>query len=215
MSEKCARRGTWNARTAPNRRQRSTSLFVWARFVSRYNRGMKITYAVATSRDGFIAREDGDVSWLDDVGIQMDETGLAEFFDSVDGLIMGRATYNFVWNYGTWPYGDKPTWVCTHRKMEMFDDANLIIVDSIHELMSDVRQRRMASLWLIGGAKLASSFLEAGLISNVSITELPVDLGSGISLFDKHELADIAVKSRDVIEKQGFRQIEISIESEL
>ena len=55
---------------------------------------MKITYYVATSQDGFIAREDGDVSWLDDVNIDVNETGIIEFFASIDGLVMGRKTYD-------------------------------------------------------------------------------------------------------------------------
>ncbi|MEM7314980.1 MAG: dihydrofolate reductase, partial [Planctomycetota bacterium] len=61
---------------------------------------MKITYSVATSRDGYIARKDGDVSWLEEQNIAPEDTGLAEFFSAVDGLIMGRKTYDFVFNYG-------------------------------------------------------------------------------------------------------------------
>ena len=59
---------------------------------------MKITYATATSLDGFIAREDGDVSWLDDMNIDEDETGLETFFPSIDGLVMGRKTYDFIYH---------------------------------------------------------------------------------------------------------------------
>jgi dihydrofolate reductase len=64
---------------------------------------MKITYYVATSQDGFIARDDGDVSWLDDMNIDVKETGLGDFFASIDGLVMGRKTYDFVVDYGMWP----------------------------------------------------------------------------------------------------------------
>ena len=74
---------------------------------------MKITYSAAMSRDGFIAREDGDVSWLEQSGVEPKEAGLDELFDSIDGLVMGRKTYDFVLQYGSWPYGDKAAWVCT------------------------------------------------------------------------------------------------------
>ena len=57
---------------------------------------MKITYYVATSLDGFIAKEDGDVSWLDDMNIDVKHTGLEDFFAGIDGLVMGRNTYDFV-----------------------------------------------------------------------------------------------------------------------
>ena len=65
---------------------------------------MKITYYVATSLDGFIAKEDGDVSWLDDMNIDVKHTGLEDFFAGIDGLVMGRNTYDFVFDYGSWPY---------------------------------------------------------------------------------------------------------------
>ncbi len=70
---------------------------------------MKITYYVATSLDGFIAKKGGDISWLDDMNIDMADAGYDDFFTSVDGLVMGRNTYDFIFNYGSWPYGDKPT----------------------------------------------------------------------------------------------------------
>ena len=86
---------------------------------------MRITYSVAASVDGFIAREDGDVSWLDEMNIDSNGTGLEEFFRSIGGLVMGRKTYDFVFNYGSWPYEDKPTWVCTHSDIEPLEGANL------------------------------------------------------------------------------------------
>lgn len=92
---------------------------------------MKITYSAAASLDGFIAREDGDVSWLDEMDIGTNDTGLEEFFGTIDGLVMGRKTYDFVFNYGSWPYEDKPTWVCTHSDLEPLEGANLIIADAI------------------------------------------------------------------------------------
>ena len=78
---------------------------------------MKVTYYVAKSLDDFIAREDGDVSWLDTLGISMEETGYDDFFAGVDSLVMGRDTYDFVHHFGSWPYSDKPTWVCTSREI--------------------------------------------------------------------------------------------------
>jgi dihydrofolate reductase len=50
---------------------------------------MKITYYVASSLDGYIAKEDGDVSWLDELAISLEETGYDEFYSTVDALVMG------------------------------------------------------------------------------------------------------------------------------
>ncbi|MEM8808831.1 MAG: dihydrofolate reductase family protein [Cyanobacteria bacterium P01_G01_bin.38] len=174
---------------------------------------MKITYSVATSLDGFIAREDGDVSWLDEMNIDANETGLEEFFASVDGLVMGRNTYDFVFNYGSWPYEDKPTWVCTHSDLQPLDGANLIVVGYIDDVVSGATIRGLKHLWLVGGGRLASSFLAKGLITNVSIAEMPIKLESGIPLFSDHKLEEIVSIERNVIKKNGFRQIEIAIKS--
>jgi len=74
---------------------------------------MKITYYVASSLDGYIAKEDGDVSWLEQLNIPMEETGYDEFYSTVDAIVMGRNTYKMIVSFGQWPYGDKPGWVCT------------------------------------------------------------------------------------------------------
>ncbi len=170
---------------------------------------MKITYSAAASRDGFIAREDGDVSWLDELGIDPESTGLDAFFASVDGLVMGRRTYDFVFDYGSWPYEDKPTWVCTSRELEPLDGANLIVVEEIGDVVRDATERCLTHLWLLGGGRLASSFLSQGLINHVSIAEMPITLGSGIPLFAEHELDTLRCSERQTVQKDGFRQIEI------
>lgn len=172
---------------------------------------MKITYAVATSLDGYLARDDGDVSWLDELNIDMQEAGLEEFMASVDGLLMGRGTYDFVFNYGSWPYGEKPTWVFTRQSLEPLNGANLSVVDEIKSAMDDANSLGLKHLWLIGGGKLASSFLDEGLITDLSISEMPVILGSGIPLFASHELDQIESEHKTVTERKGFRQIDIAV----
>lgn len=86
---------------------------------------MKSTYYVASSLDGYIAKEDGDVSWLDDLGVSPEESGYEEFYSTVDALVMGRKTYDKLHKFGSWPYGDKPTWVCTTNSIDVFKGCNL------------------------------------------------------------------------------------------
>lgn len=176
---------------------------------------MKITYHVATSLDGFIARDDGDVSWLDDMNIDMDETGLEAFFADIGGLVMGRKTYDFIFDYGSWPYENKPSWVFTHRKLQILKGANLIAVDNIDNFLVGVSRRSINHIWLVGGGRLASSFLARGLLTNISISEMPIDLGSGIPLFSDHVLDEFVVETRVVVEKNGFRQIDMTVKSDI
>ena len=173
---------------------------------------MKITYSAACSLDGFIAREDGDVSWLDQLDIGSDETDLERFFQSVDGLIMGRKTYEFVFHYGTWPYEDKPTWVCSHNVVEPMKGANLNVVQNVEDVIAQATSKGMQHLWLVGGGRLASSCLAKGMLTHLSIAEMPIALNSGIPLFSDHDLEEIPFEERVVIEKGRFRQIELTIQ---
>jgi dihydrofolate reductase len=163
------------------------------------------------SLDGYIARDDGDVSWLEDMNLNQDETGLEDFFSSIDGLVMGRKTYDFVFNYGSWPYEDKPTWVCTHSDLQPLEGANLIVVRSVDDVVSGAIKQGIEHLWLVGGGRLASSFLTKGLITNLSISEVPIRLGSGIPLFSDHKLDEFVSTKKNIIKKDGFRQIEVEI----
>ncbi len=172
---------------------------------------MKITYYVATSLDGFIAREDGDVSWLDDMNIDMADAGYDDFFASIDGLAMGRNTYDSVFNYGSWPYGDKPTWVFTSRDLKTMEGANLKIVKTADDVIKEAESKGLKHLWLVGGGKLASSFLEKGMLTHLSISEMPVKLEAGIPLFADHKLENLSAKKTEIFQKKGFKQVEIAI----
>src|SRR5690349_4154783 len=82
---------------------------------------MNATVYIATSLDGFIAREDGAIDWLpgiDSAG-EGEDYGYHAFFDSVDVLVMGRNSYELVRTFDDWPYGTKPVVVLTSRPLEI------------------------------------------------------------------------------------------------
>ena len=170
---------------------------------------MKITYYCAMSSDEFIATEDGGVSWLDDMNTDESESNYEEFFASVDGLVMGRGTYDFVFDYGSWPYGSLPTWVLTSKGLESLEGADLNVVQTVDDFMHQANAKEMKHIWLIGGGKLASSFLERGLLTHLSITEAPIELKTGIPLFSDHKLENLDPVKTQSIQKQGCKQIEI------
>ncbi len=172
---------------------------------------MKITYYAASSLDGFIAREDGDVSWLDTLDIDPADTGYEEFFASIDGLVMGRSTYDFIFNYGSWPYGDKPGWVCTSRALETLDGANLENERTIKDIIPAAAAMELKHLWLVGGGELASSLLDEGLLTHLSISEMPIRLNTGIPLFARHRLENLETVKRKIIRKNGFNQLEMTL----
>jgi len=173
---------------------------------------LQVTYYVAASLDGYIAKTDGDVSWLDSLGISMDETDYDAFFGTVDALVMGRKTYDFVQNYGTWPYGDTPTWVCSTRKIDGMEGCNLQKASDPLSVGAAAKLLNVEHLWLVGGGVLASAFLANRLLTHVSISQMPILLGSGIRLFS--ELSDpIAACNQSVRQyPSGFSQLDFEIE---
>ena len=172
---------------------------------------MKVTYYAAMSIDGFIATTDGDVSWLDNLDIDYAETGYEDFFASVDCLVMGRHTYNFVHSYGTWPYEDKLTWVCTSTPLQIVEGAHIETASSIEKVLEAAQTKGLKHLWLVGGGELASGFLNGGLLTHLSISKMPLSLGAGIPLFSQHSIATLSKLSHQEIKQSGFTQLQIEI----
>jgi dihydrofolate reductase len=175
---------------------------------------MKITYYVASSLDGYIAKEDGDVSWLDDLGISPDDTGFDEFFSTVDALVMGRDTYDWIRGYGSWPYGDRPAWVCTTRSINIMEGCNLQNGKTPADACREAQEQDVRHLWLVGGGKLASAFLEGNLLTHLSISQMPIILGGGIRLFGglryPVKIRSTGVQARD----SGYSQLDYAITSD-
>lgn len=172
---------------------------------------MKITYYLATSLDGYIAKAGGDVSWLDELGIPIEETNYETFYASVDGLVMGRNTYDVIHNYGEWPYGDKPSWICTHRDVSLLKGMNFQTDVEPEAVVAAAEAKGLSHLWLVGGGRLAATFLEKSLLTHVSISLMPVSLGGGIKLFGDmeapHQLKLLSAEPSP----HGFVQLEYEV----
>ncbi|WP_455210794.1 dihydrofolate reductase family protein [Kaarinaea lacus] len=136
---------------------------------------------IATSLDGYIARSNGDIDWLSTVDGFDEDYGYAEFYNSVDALLMGRKTYIQVRGFGDWPYHGKTSYVLSGRELHSdLPDVRVISpdIDAMVEKISGYKK-----VWLVGGGKLVRSLHQAGLIDEYIISILPIVLGDGISLF--------------------------------
>lgn len=139
---------------------------------------------MAVSRDGFIARPDGSVDWLD-VPQDNEDYGFAAFMGSVDALVMGRNTFDFVMATGEWPYGDKPVIVLTHRPLQIPDELSTVVESRAVmplELADELDRRGLGHVYVDGGETIRS-FLDAGLVDRMIITTIPILIGAGIPLF--------------------------------
>lgn len=143
---------------------------------------------IGTSLDGFIARLDGSIDWLHQMNALVppgEDCGYAAFVDSVDALLMGRHTYETVLGFGDWPYGNKPVYVLSNQLQAIAAD----LPSSVHLIQGDIEsavdqmsKQGHGRVYLDGG-KLIQSFLAAGKVDELTVTRLPVLLGSGRPLF--------------------------------
>ncbi len=173
---------------------------------------MKVTYYVASSIDGYIAREHGDVSWLDALDISPEESGYEDFFKSIDALVMGRNTYDFIVAYGEWPYGDKPAWVCSTREVDPMSGCNLQNGRSPQEVFEEAKALGVKHLWLVGGGEVAAAFLQLKVVTHLSISHMPIILGGGIKLFgDLSAPVNIRQECVEVM-PSGFLQLDYIVE---
>lgn len=173
---------------------------------------MEITYYLATSVDGFIAKEDGDVAWMDELDIPYDHSGYDEFFACIDGLIMGRKTYQMIQDFGSWPYEDKPSWICSSNKVESIKGCNLQVETQPVEAVAAAEQAGLKHLWCVGGGVLATALLENNLLDRIFITQLPILLGSGIPMFSLSEFDKKLELESSRTHKAGFTQIIYRVE---
>ncbi len=149
---------------------------------------------IACSLDGFIAGTGDDLSWLTSAGDggdneggagDSDDHGFGAFFARVGALLMGRRTYDVVKGFeGDWFYGDKPVLVATSRPLgEPAAPTVRAVSGSPHELLEAAREAAGDGIVYVDGGVLIRSFLDAGLIGEMTVSLIPVILGEGIPLF--------------------------------
>jgi dihydrofolate reductase len=143
----------------------------------------RIVYYAAMSLDGRIAGPDHDLSFLQLLE-RGPESDYADFYDSLDSLIMGAGTWDFMVRHGSWPYADKPCWVVTHRE-ELAPLEGAVYetyAGDLAELVRRIGDRGYRRTWLIGGGDLAGQLLEADLLDELILTVAPTLVGRGPAL---------------------------------
>ncbi|MGO9064430.1 MAG: dihydrofolate reductase family protein [Myxococcaceae bacterium] len=138
---------------------------------------------VGVSLDGFLARPDGSIDWLEPFEGQ--EHGFADFFQSIDTLVIGRKTYEFVLRHlaggGPWLYRGKRCVVVTHRAMQA-QNGERAFAGEPTELLAQLQAEGARHIYVDGGVVIRS-FLAAGLLDDLTMTVVPSLIGEGLPLF--------------------------------
>lgn len=144
---------------------------------------------LAMSLDGFIARPDGDVRWLESLPTDRGHvtTSAANpalvwetFFPDMDALVMGRNTYEKVLTFGDWPFPGLTTLVLSSALDT--DDDNIELVRTVNEAAERLAARGAREVYVDGGVTIRS-FLRRGLIDELTVSIAPMILGEGVPLF--------------------------------
>lgn len=141
----------------------------------------KVSVYIATSIDGYIARKDGNLDWLQYGHTGDEDYGFKKFINSIDALILGRNTYQVVSDFDEWPYKEKRVIVLSNTLKAVRKEAELFCGE-LSELLSKLHSENIKHVWVDGGLT-ASKFLEAGLVNELTISIIAMVLGSGIPLF--------------------------------
>jgi dihydrofolate reductase len=149
---------------------------------------------MAASLDGFIARKDGRVDWLETsdefaAGESMDPEFVEAFLKTIDCYVMGSRTYETALRFEAqgfgWAYGDKRTFVLTSRELPRTRDSVEFHSGDLTQFVNERLRPSFRKIWFVGGGVVSGECLRLGLADEVRYSILPVLIGDGVSFFDK------------------------------
>lgn len=158
------------------------------------NTDSHVTIHMAASLDGFIARKDGSVDWMETSdefagGDTMDPEFVEVFLKTIDCYIMGSRTYETALGFEAkglgWAYGDKPTFVLTHRELPRMRPTIEFCSGDLAQVVNGRLRPAFRSIWFVGGGVVSGECLRLGLADEVRYSILPVLIGNGIRFFEK------------------------------
>lgn len=170
------------------------------------NTDSRVTVHMAASLDGFIARKDGRVDWLETAdefagGDTMDPQSVQAFLETIDCYVMGSRTYETALGFAArgfgWSYGDKPTFVLTRRELPRIRDTVEFYSGDLAQLVNARLRPTFRTIWFAGGGAVSGECLRRGLADEVRYSILPILIGDGIPFFEKLD-RDIALHLTEV-----------------
>ena len=153
-----------------------------------------VTIHMAASLDGFIARKDGSVDWLEisdeyAAGETLDPEFVESFLKTIDCYVMGSRTYETALSFDSkglgWAYGDKPAFVLTNRDLPRIRDTVEFYSGDLAEFVNGRLRRAFRSIWFVGGGAISRECLRLGLADEIRYSILPILIGDGIRFFEK------------------------------
>ena len=170
------------------------------------NLDSRVTIHMVASLDGFIARKDGRVDWLETSdefagGDTLDPAFVETFLKTIDCYVMGSRTYETALDFEAkgfgWAYGDKTTFVLTSRDLPRNRDTVEFHSGDLAQFVNEHLRPKFRSIWFVGGGVVSGECLRLGLADEVRYSILPILIGNGITFFEKLD-RDVALHLAEV-----------------
>jgi dihydrofolate reductase len=156
----------------------------------------RVTIHMVASLDGFIARKDGSVDWLETTdefvdGHTMEPALVDAFLSTIDCYVMGSRTYETALSFEAkgfgWAYGDKPVFVLTSRELPRTRDTVEFYSGDLAQLVNERLRNTFRTIWFVGGGVLSTECLRLELADEIRYSIVPIVIGDGIPFFEKLE----------------------------
>ena len=166
----------------------------------------RVTIHMAASLDGFIARRDGRVDWMEtsdhfDGGEVLAPETAAAFLRTIDCYVMGSRTYETALAFEAkgfgWAYGDTPTFVLTRRALPTTRRSVELCAGDLRQFVEERLKPTFRNIWVVGGGAVAGECLRRGLADEVRYSILPVLIGDGVAFFERLD-RDVALHLLEV-----------------
>ena len=149
------------------------------------NNQRNLVLYIAMSLDGFIAKPNDDLSFLSVVASENEDYGYSEFISTVDTILIGRRTFDWITSQVEYPHIDKKTFVISRQKKRS-TSPNIIYNDNVVELVSKLKNETGLTVFCDGGAQIVNELLKYKLFDELIISIIPILVGDGIRLFDNN-----------------------------
>lgn len=144
----------------------------------------KVILYIAMSLDGYIAKPNDDLSFLSIVEQEGEDYGYTDFVNTVDTVIIGRKTYDWVLTQvSEFPHADKNAFVVTRTAKPSIGKTNFY-TGKLKELVLRLKAENGKNIFVDGGAEIVNELLKDNLIDEFLISVIPILVGNGTKLFN-------------------------------
>jgi len=142
----------------------------------------KLILYIATSLDGYIAKPNDDLSFLSIVQKDGEDYGYTKFVETVDTVIVGRKTYDWVTKQFDFPHSDKDAYIITRTAKPSIGNTKFYTGD-ISELVKKLKMEQGKNIFCDGGAEIVTELMKHNLIDEFILSIIPIFVGKGTRLF--------------------------------